>query len=232
MGNPQKGRAVVDVGANIGTSAIPLLTRFGATRVFAFEPDALNFRLLRCNLILNELEGQVTARRAAISDADGEVILEMSAGNLGGHQIRVEGASAAVEQRGESTWTTVPVEAVTLDGALKGALDEIGLVWVDTQGHEAQVLAGAQGLLSRRVPWVIEYWPYGLTLAGGLERLQGLVGEHFERIIDVRRSMRLGRVVDFPADRVAEVQCDKSDPDDFTDLLLVPSADDGDATGS
>jgi hypothetical protein len=56
LGHPQRGRTVVEVGANIGTTTVPLLVRYGAARVEAFEPDEMNFDLLRCNLILNHVD--------------------------------------------------------------------------------------------------------------------------------------------------------------------------------
>jgi len=98
-------------------------------------------------------------------------------------------------------------------------------VSVDTQGHEGHVLSGATRLLARRAPWVIEYWPYGLALAGGLEHLQELISNDFERVIDVRQSLNSGHAVEMAASRIAEIRCDVSDADDYTDLLLLPAKD-------
>jgi len=36
-------------------------------------------------------------------------------------------------------------------------VNELGLVWLDVQGHEGEVLAGARTLLESRVPVVMEY---------------------------------------------------------------------------
>jgi methyltransferase FkbM-like protein len=53
---------------------------------------------------------------------------------------------------------TVAVAGVTLDGlAARGVYDSgsVGLLWVDTQGGEGRVLAGASTLLQSGVPVVV-----------------------------------------------------------------------------
>ena len=46
------------------------------------------------------------------------------------------------------------------------APSEIGLVWIDVQGHEQlYCLAGATTLIEAGVPIVTEYWPYALARA-------------------------------------------------------------------
>ena len=65
---------------------------------------------------------------------------------------------------------TVPVRSVdslVAEGLIEPA--RLGLVWIDVQGHEAHVLAGAQRLLEQGVPTVIEVWPYGLARTDGTE---------------------------------------------------------------
>ncbi|HUB75834.1 MAG TPA: FkbM family methyltransferase, partial [Solirubrobacteraceae bacterium] len=61
-----RGREVLEVGANIGTTTIPLVTLLGAARVHAFEPVARNFALLERNVELNGLGERVALHRAAV----------------------------------------------------------------------------------------------------------------------------------------------------------------------
>jgi FkbM family methyltransferase len=221
LGDPQKLGTVLDIGANIGTSTISFVMRHAARRVIAFEPEDLNFRLLRCNLILNGLEDYVDPRELAVSDTDGELELSLAPVNFGDHRVTSR-RPASTEDRDGLT----PVRGERLDSALTDEeIADVSLVWVDTQGHEAAVLAGATKLLCRPIPWVIEYWPLRLREADGLECLHDLVAENFSEVVDVRASLRAGQPVSLPAGRLPELAADlpgsESDLEHFTDLILV-----------
>lgn len=217
LGHPQRGGQVVEVGANVGTTTIPLLTRYGAAAIEAFEPTPMNFKLLRCNLILNDLEDRATVHQFAISDEDAELTLELCEWNCG--DSRVVAVDSTWEEMWESERATVRVAGRCLDHVLARP-EEVSLFWVDTQGHEARVLGGASGVLGDSgAPWVIEYWPYGLTRAGGLERLHRLIAEHFTAAVDVRRSMERGRPVVLGPDGVAGMA--ERPGVWYTDLILL-----------
>ena len=50
------GREVIEIGANIGTTTVPLITELNAHRPHAFEPSPESHRLLRQTVIANGLE--------------------------------------------------------------------------------------------------------------------------------------------------------------------------------
>ncbi len=175
-----QGRTFVDVGANIGTSTLPALLTFGAADAIAFEPDDENYRLLRCNLVANEVENRARTLRLALSDHAGHGELERAESSWGDHRVRVL-AGSPDGSYGESSRPTARVELVRFDDAVRDLpidLGRVGIVWMDTQGHEGHILAGARSLLESDVPVLIEYWPYGLrrltvlrcsmTLSGGI----------------------------------------------------------------
>jgi FkbM family methyltransferase len=218
LSHPQRGGLVLDVGANVGTTTIPMLTQYGASTVEAFEPGPLNFKLLRCNLVLNDLETRVIAKRVAISDQESHLRLELCTWNSGDNRIKA--VDNKWEEMAESARPTVRVHALTLDDAIESPADSVSLVWVDVQGHEAHVLAGASSLLKAKVPWVIEYWPYALTRAGGLERLHSLIAENFSGVVEIRRSMERGQAVVVPARDVGTLA--ERDGGWYTDLILLP----------
>jgi FkbM family methyltransferase len=218
LGHPQRGRTVVEVGANIGTTTVPLLLLHGAAHVEAFEPEPANFKLLRCNLILNDVEDRATLAQIAISDSDGAVQLELCDWNAGDHRIRA--VDPSWELLAESSRRSITVRSARLEDALGSDPSDVGLVWVDTQGHEAHVLAGAGALLAAGVPWIIEYWPYGLTRSGGLDSLHELIADHFSTVVDVRRSMDEGRPAIIGSADVATAARQTSDA--YTDLILIP----------
>lgn len=121
------------------------------------------------------------------------------------------------------------VPAWRLDRALAELdVNDLTLVWVDTQGHEAHVLAGATETQRCRVPWVIEYWPYGLRRANGIDLLHSLIAENFSTIVDVRRSAATNTVVQYSAadiDPIVEWLPGGRNEEflhNYTDLLLLP----------
>lgn len=213
--DPVAGRVFLDVGANVGTTTVPAVTEFGASRVLAIEPSPEHFAFLRCNAILNGIEDWVTCVQAAASTTAGTLTLELSDINLGDNRVRVAVQSGDYH---EERWATVTVPAAPLDAIVTDAEvdpSKIGLVWVDTQGHEGQVLASAPTLLAHRLPFVIEYWPYGLRRSDGLELLHSIISDTFSTVVDARRGQR------FPAQDMATL-ADHYTGRSYTDLLLVP----------
>jgi FkbM family methyltransferase len=206
LGRPLDGRDFVDVGANIGTTTLAAL-RAGAARAIAVEPAPANVATIRSTLADNDLGERVEVVPAAASDHEGTVRLDLSPANSGDHRVRTGRAH-------EDAVESVEVPARTLDSIVEDP-DRVGLVWVDVQGHEAHVLAGAERLAG--VPWVVEYWPYGLRAAGSLDRLHELLPERFARFVDLRAGGGPR-----PAAEAASLAGRYSGVQGFTDLLLLP----------
>ena len=64
------------------------------------------------------------------------------------------------------------------------AAADVGLVWIDVNGTEADVLAGMAGLLEARVPVVLEHLPQLISAdaARGIHTLLSLYYTSFARI--------------------------------------------------
>ncbi len=218
------GLTVLEVGANIGTETVSLLVHHGVERVVAVEPDAENARFLRANLALNGVQDRAEVHELALSDTDGTLLLERSESNFGDHRIRVADPSGA-DLSGEGKRATVEVVGRRLDSLAEANeidLDSVDLVWMDAQGHEGHILAGAERLAAAGVPIVTEYWPYGLRRAGGLEHFHAFVGAGYSLVVDLREP-----TVALDARRVAEL-ADRFAAGEgvdhtaaYTDLLLV-----------
>ncbi len=219
-----RGMTVLEVGANIGTETVSLLHRYGVERVIAFEPDADNARLLRANLALNGLHDRAEVHELALSDVDAALTLERSDENCGDHRIRVTDPLVSEDLYDESSRSTVQVAARRLDSlAQSGELDleAVDLVWMDAQGHEGHVLAGAEALIAVGVPVLTEYWPYGLRRAGGLDRFHALVADGYDTVVDLR-SNRDEPPVTLPAGEVSKlVERFTDERNGYSDLLLL-----------
>jgi FkbM family methyltransferase len=172
------GKLFIDVGANIGTSTIDALLHFGFGRAVCFEPDADNVRLLRANLVLNQLDERATVHALAVSNRDGFGTLQRSPTNSGDHRFSTENGAG----RGQ-------VACARLDRFVEeGAVDagQVGLVWIDAQGHEPQILAGATRLLEAQVPVVLEYCPW--LLGESIQDLDQTIAARYSAIVDLGRA--------------------------------------------
>lgn len=159
----QPGDTAYDIGAHKGYFSL-LMARCGAQgKVFAFEPDPDNYRVLNKNIALNKVNN-VIAMSLAVSDSIG--VASFARGPLHeryqGHVVdRRAGHSHPDEGRGHCenpgpARDTITVKTVTLDHlAYEKNLPLPDLIKIDVEGHESQVLAGARCLLARARPLVL-----------------------------------------------------------------------------
>jgi FkbM family methyltransferase len=178
-----QGQTFVDVGANIGYFTMLGSALVGsAGKVYAFEPDPDNFRLLVENCQLNKLSN-VACEEVALSDRNGLGTLYLSDDNLGDHMIY----AADGERR------ACAIRLLKGDEYFSGRRGGIDVVKVDVQGAEYDVLQGMASVLNNALPaltLILEFSPNSLRAAGssGKQLLQLLVdmGLHFY-IFDHRR---------------------------------------------
>jgi FkbM family methyltransferase len=181
------GRTLIDVGANVGTTSVAALGAFGFGRAICFEPLPRNRELLGLNLAYNGLGERSTIIEVALSDRAGTAAFEIAPKNPSDGRVRVAGTTDG-GALGEEGWTTVEVPTATLDSFVESGEvdpDSVGLLWIDAQGHEGQIVAGAQSLLAKPVPLVIEFWPYALRRSGGLEGLVNTISSTYSKLLDL-----------------------------------------------
>lgn len=248
-----RGTTFIDIGANIGTTTISALLDHDFARAVSCEPEPQNHRLLRANVILNGLEDQVSAIEAGASDSAGtaELVVHEESGGFSWIAVdpaKVEAAEAArVEAAAEvpgavlPAMSTVEVEVTTLDRLAEGGLyraEEVGLLWIDTEGHEDRVLAGGGELLEGGVPIVFEFDPEGQRERGDGERLHEIVETSHTHFVDVRRREADRNVERFRLRPIRELRdlaarfLDPEEPGTFTDVLLLSLDDEQVARGA
>jgi FkbM family methyltransferase len=213
---------VLEVGANIGTTTVVFATVCGAAGVVAFEPSPRNFELLRHNVILNDLEQRVTAQPIAISDSGGHAAFELSPRNSGDNRVRPPGyePGGAFD---ENSRAVIDVELRTIDELVADGtipIENVALMWIDTQGHEAHVLAGARSVTDRKIPVVIEYWPYGLERVSACERLHDVVADAFTHFINLDERLNPSLAV-AKVDELERLRSSYWRADEATNLALL-----------
>jgi FkbM family methyltransferase len=220
-----QGKLLLDIGANIGTTMLTATSYFQASGAIAFEPDPTNVRFMELNVRDNGLGNQVRIHTVALSDEAGSVRLQRSPANAGDHRVLVGGQVSAATDAAE----VIEVPAATLDELVNAGevdLSDVGIAWLDVQGHEGHALAGARCLLESGIPVVLEYWPAGLRAAGRIEALDEIISEHYDYCLDLGGPTGTPSFDRVPttelADVAAKVIARHADGHDHTDLLLLP----------
>jgi FkbM family methyltransferase len=131
----------VDVGANIGLYTIALHRFFKKT--IAIEANPLTFSILQANVALRKLDDTECICIAA-SNASGEASISFpSNGNLGWATISPKRYDCAIE-----------IKKRPLDEILS-ASSRIGMIKIDVERHEREVIEGARNILQRDRPMIL-----------------------------------------------------------------------------
>jgi FkbM family methyltransferase len=152
------GQTFVDIGANIGYYTLLAARQVGpAGRVYAFEPDAENFKLLRKNIEINGYSN-VTLIAQAVSSQTGEAKLYLNPLNLGDHRL--------VDSKDGRA--SISIQQTALDDYFKQLETPPHFIKMDIQGAEAGALAGMKKLLARASSLILvsEFGPEGLRRFG------------------------------------------------------------------
>jgi len=177
------GRAMIDIGANVGTTSIPRALLGDFHWIYAIEPDPLNYTCLVRNIVGNGVRGLVLPDRAAIGDVNGEMTMRVR--RSGTHHLVTLPDAVSENER-------IAVPCLTLDTWVDRMgidLSDVGFIKSDTQGWDARVLAGAERVLARRhIAWQIEFSPAMLERSGkSIDEAFALLERHFTHFIDLRR---------------------------------------------
>ena len=181
---------LLDVGANIGTVGVTALGLENVREVWAFEPDPLNFALLSANVSINRLNQRVRLFNAAVGDGVTKFLdLELAVDNLGDHRVRFTSVGGDFD---EERRDVIQVPSVAIDQVVSAVTLGRAVLWMDVQGAEGMVLAGATRLLAEKVPVVTEFWPYGLDRSGYYDSfVSNLTGYRYNHVIDLSEPGRL-----------------------------------------
>lgn len=140
---------VYDIGANIGYYTVLFSQIATKGKIIAFEPDKFNFKYLLKNKELNNLENVILVDKG-VSSVDGDSVF---------YQDINTGRTSSLEK---NAWhpnaakiKTEKIEKITLDNASK-IYGRPNLIKCDVEGHEVEVLRGADKVLSNKPILMLE----------------------------------------------------------------------------
>jgi FkbM family methyltransferase len=170
-GSLRPGMVALDVGACVGYFTLVAARAVGDSgRVYAFEPNPHSYRFLVENLRRNGLAHRVVPLEAAASDREGTAIF---------WDDDVTASSSSLFER-DSRARRLTVACTTVDAEVDSS-SSVGLVKIDAEGAELQVLGGMGTVLSEAPPELrlfVECNPGALRRAGaGADELIAALGE-------------------------------------------------------
>jgi FkbM family methyltransferase len=151
----RKPKLCIDVGANKGDYSKTLLSRT-ATDVIAFEPLPKAFQAL------SQLQTAYPGRFEAVNVAVGahEEILQLHYGSDDSTLATFTAEARKIEYIGAQMAQVMEVPVITLDAYfekhLRGAVHELDMLKIDTEGFEYEVLSGAQRTVAELRPAFIQ----------------------------------------------------------------------------
>jgi len=148
LGKKNSKLTLINIGAHIGSTAIPAIKKNNFKNLIAFEPTKRNFRLLKANIFLNEIDDRVQAYNLAISNKKANLHLGTTKGNTEGNRIL----------RNKQKNTEI-VKSDILDNYTYNLNKNNSLIFIDAEGHEPNIYLGAKKTIKKKIPIVFEFYP-------------------------------------------------------------------------
>lgn len=133
----QKDKVFVDIGAHIGTYSWTCGKK--AAHTYSFECNPEIFCYLAANIALHGMTDRVTPYSFALGNREGTVDYYVRSPNGTGNGVKVLKAE-------DASCKTIKVPMKTLDSF---HLENVGLIKIDVEGFEKEVLEGAQDTLKQ-----------------------------------------------------------------------------------
>ena len=216
---------LIDVGANIGPICIATVARGYSKRAIAIEPEPHNCRLLRANIALNGLTKSILVHEFACGMFDNETMdLELSEDNFGDHRIRP--GDLPVRDKDENRHK-IQIQSHTLDTLCPVEPAENTLIWMDTQGYEGCVLAGAGRWLDAGTPLVMEFDPHLMKRVNSFGLMKAAIA-NYVGFHDLWRHPNRFRPISDLDDLYAELDKEREFGEiGFTNVLVIGKANAG-----
>lgn len=137
----QPGDIVIDIGANVGMVSIYLAKKYPFLKIYAFEPEYLNFTNFVKNIKQNEIpEGTITPIRKALSADNTPVTLDFCPYNTGGSQVFTKKREGCIIKK-----ENIDVETITIDQIFENFnIEKVKLLKIDCEGAEHEALKKCQ----------------------------------------------------------------------------------------
>ena len=141
---------IIDCGANIGAFSLFALSAIKAKggKIFAYEPDELNFEILQKNIALNEAESIIISHKEALHTQSGEQEFFLSKQAYAHSLVREQ---LDGEERGASKVACTTIESIINTYSL----EVVDLIKMDIEGSEYEVLYQLPAALYQKIKNIV-----------------------------------------------------------------------------
>lgn len=139
IGNIIRQTLVLDIGANIGNHSLYFLNECNAMGVYCFEPVKDTFRILKKNIVINNLSDRTILNNVGVGVKSGQAIIDQyDSNNIG---------STTIELSKEGDIKVISIDELNIK-------EKIGLVKMDVEGFEISALKGMINTLRNNLPFI------------------------------------------------------------------------------
>lgn len=155
-----EGDVVIDVGAHVGYYTLLMAQLVGKNgKVYSFEPDPVNFELLKKSVEINGFENVVLIQKA-VSDTTEKIKLFL--GDNDSAVNRIYDAKLGDAKK------SIDVESITIDEYFKENDKLFNFIKIDSEGSEAKIINGMEKFLTknRKLIMMTEFFPFLIKKSG------------------------------------------------------------------
>lgn len=141
-----------DIGANTGLYSLLAARAAPDLDIHAFEPYPPVSKILLANIALNALSARITVSSFALAEAAGTRSLFVP---LQDHGLVESSCSLNADFKAEHS-TTLPIQVTTIDDYIESTgIARLGLLKIDVESTEHQVIAGGERSIARDRPLIV-----------------------------------------------------------------------------
>jgi len=173
----KKSPGILDIGSYSGIYSLAAAKANSKAKVYAFEALNRVFTRLIINKNVNQC-GNIKAFNQAVSDSNGNVEFNIYAGE----SILVSGSSILEKNTNRDIYEKIIIKSVTIDDFIQNeSPPKIGLLKIDTEGAEHQVIQGAKKLIHNNKPDILCEF-LGGAKTGQIEKMLSGLGYRYIQI--------------------------------------------------
>jgi len=173
----KKGDLVIDIGANIGDTTVPMALAAGSTGItLGFDPNPYVFKILEINASLNKEKQNIVPFPYAITVKDEDFYYVSSEASFSNGAI----SSTKTSVHGKFIFPE-KIKGVNLLKLLEreysGNLNKISFIKIDAEGYDKEIVKSISGLIDKYKPAIVAE-SFGDSTPGEKAELYNVIDQH------------------------------------------------------